>query len=79
MPDDTDHPATKLDLADLRVHVDQRFQQIDSRFEQIDSRFEHIDSRFEHIDHRFDQIIEATRDMQTEVLRAFHDGPGRSS
>jgi hypothetical protein len=25
-----------------------------------------------HVDRRFDQPIEATRDMQTEVLRAFH-------
>jgi len=26
-----------------------------------------------HVDQRFDQLIEATCDMQTEVLRAFHD------
>ena len=26
-----------------------------------------------HVDTRFDQVIEATRDMQTEVLRAFHN------
>ena len=26
-----------------------------------------------HVDERFDQVIEATRDMQTEVLRAFHN------
>jgi hypothetical protein len=25
------------------------------------------------IDARFDEVIEATRDMQTEVLRAFHN------
>ena len=43
MPDN--NHATKQDLAELRSHVDERF----------------------------DQIIEATRDMQTEVLRAFHN------
>ena len=43
MPDN--NYATKQDLAALRAHVDERF----------------------------DQIIEATRDMQTEVLRAFHN------
>jgi hypothetical protein len=43
MPDN--NHATKQDLAELRAHVDTRF----------------------------DQVIEATRDMQTEVLRAFHD------
>lgn len=26
-----------------------------------------------HVDRRFDRLIEATRDMQTEVLRASHD------
>ena len=45
MPDNPNGSASKQDLTDLRVHVDQRF----------------------------DQLIEATRDMQTEVLRAFHD------
>ena len=45
MSDETNQPASKQDLTDLRAHVDQRF----------------------------DQLIEATRDMQTEVLRAFHD------
>jgi hypothetical protein len=50
--------ATKEDLADLRTHVDARFAQVDARFDQVDARF--------------DQVIEATRDMQTEVLRAFH-------
>jgi hypothetical protein len=33
----------------------------------------HVDQRLDHVDARFDQVIEATRDMQTEVLRAFHN------
>lgn len=33
----------------------------------------HVDARLNHVDARFDQVIEATRDMQTEVLRAFHN------
>ncbi|HEX5432309.1 MAG TPA: hypothetical protein VFW83_10095 [Bryobacteraceae bacterium] len=40
--------ATKQDVAELRVHVDQRFDQLK------------------------DELIERMRDMQTEVLRAFH-------
>lgn len=51
--------STKQDLQDLRTHVDQR----------LDS----VDARLNHVDARFDQVIEATRDMQTEVLRAFHN------
>jgi hypothetical protein len=33
----------------------------------------HVDERLNHVDSRFDQVIEATRDMQTELLRAFHN------
>ncbi|MBZ5677612.1 MAG: hypothetical protein LAP61_25495 [Acidobacteriia bacterium] len=33
----------------------------------------HVDERLDRVDTRFDQVIEATRDMQTEVLRAFHN------
>jgi len=51
--------ATKQDLQELRTHVDERFR--------------HVDERLDHVDSRFDQVIEATRDMQTEVLRAFHN------
>ena len=49
MSEDPSRPATKLDLADLRAHIDQRFG----------------------------QVVEVTRDMQTEVLRSFHDWPGQ--
>lgn len=51
--------ATKQDLQELRAHVDERLNQVDARFDQVGARF--------------DQVIEATRDMQTEVLRAFHN------
>ena len=49
MSDDTNHPATKQDLTDLRAHVDQGLGRLEER------------------------LIEKMRDLQTEVLRAFHD------
>lgn len=64
--------ATRQDLQELRTHIDERFRHVDERFSHIDERFRHIDERFRDVDARFDQVIEATRDMQTEVLRAFH-------
>lgn len=75
-----DRPATKQDLDLLRTDVDQRLVEfradVDRRFEQVDRRFEQIDQRFDQIDRRFDQLhetlIEQMRDMQTEMLRAFH-------
>ncbi|MBZ5634159.1 MAG: hypothetical protein LAO55_13645 [Acidobacteriia bacterium] len=33
----------------------------------------HVDERLDQVDARFNQVIETTRDMQTEVLRAFHN------
>ncbi|HXP85587.1 MAG TPA: hypothetical protein VN841_12750 [Bryobacteraceae bacterium] len=54
--------ATKQDLADLGAHTKQDLADLRT----------HVDARFAQVDARFDQVIEATRDMQTEVLRAFH-------
>lgn len=53
--------------------IDSRFNEIDSRFNEIDARFNEIDARFNGVDARFqqmeDRILEAMRDMQTELLR----------
>lgn len=78
MPDDS--PASKRDLAELRADVkhdlaelrddiNQRFAGVDERFAQIDGRFAQIDARFDRLR---DELVEKMRDMQTEVLRAFH-------
>ena len=35
------------DIAELRHHMDERFEAIDRRFEQVDRRLEHVDRRFD--------------------------------
>ena len=52
----TENLATKQDLAELRSHIDARFERIDLRFEKVDARFEKIDARFERIDERFGTV-----------------------
>jgi hypothetical protein len=62
MPNDESAPATRKDLDALRAEGNQRFDQIDQRFDQIDQRFDRLRN----------DMIEQMRNMQTEVLRAFH-------
>src|SRR5690242_731980 len=57
---DQNAPATKADLAQLRAELEQRFEQ---RFEQHSSE----------ANHRFDELMEAMRDGQTELLKAFYN------
>ena len=44
------------DIADLRVEMNRRFEQIDRRFEHVDRRFEQFDRRFEQFDRRFEHL-----------------------
>jgi len=44
------------EIKQLRVDMNQRFEQVDKRFEQVDKRFEQVDKRFEQIDKRFEQV-----------------------
>jgi tetrahydromethanopterin S-methyltransferase subunit G len=55
--------ATKDDIADLALRIDQlgermerRFEQVDARFGQVDARFAHMERQFERVDHRFEQM-----------------------
>ncbi len=56
--------ATKDDIADLRVEMNARFDQLvaryDGRFTQVDARFDQLvaryDGRFAQVDARFDQV-----------------------
>ena len=43
-------------VANLKVTMLNKFEQIDKRFAQIDKRFEEIDGRFEQVDGRFEKI-----------------------
>ena len=43
-------------VANLKVTMLDKFDEIDRKFEKIDSRFEEIDKRFEQIDKRLDGI-----------------------
>ena len=45
----TDTLATKQDLHELEVRIDQRFARVDARFAQVDSRFEYLEK---HLDTR---------------------------
>jgi DNA anti-recombination protein RmuC len=54
-----DRPATKQDLDLLRADVDQRFVELRA---DVDQRFDQLQ----------ETLIEQMRDMQTEMLRAFH-------
>ena len=44
------------DIAELRHHMDERFEAIDRRFEQVDRRLEQIDRRFEQVDRRLEHV-----------------------
>ena len=46
----------KVTMLDKFDEIDQRFEEIDNRFDEIDKRFEKVDKRFEEIDKRFDGI-----------------------
>lgn len=61
-----DRPAMKQDLDLLRADVDQRFKEFRA---DVDQRFDQVDQRFDQLQ---ETLIERMRDMQTEVLRAFH-------
>ncbi|MEM8777436.1 MAG: hypothetical protein AAGF26_00910 [Cyanobacteria bacterium P01_G01_bin.49] len=37
-------------INELKVDIDQRFEQVDKRFEQVDERFKEIDNRFEKVE-----------------------------
>lgn len=60
MPTEADLPATKKDLADLRLETKRDFNEL-----RVELRGD--------MDHLRDDLVEKMRDMQTEVLRAFHD------
>jgi hypothetical protein len=68
MPDDPNRPATKLDLADLRAHVDQRFDQL---VEVTRDMLPLIEERISRIE-RGDPVVLITNIMSTFTLFRNH-------
>jgi len=81
---DDNEPATKRDLQELRSETKQELRELRAETKQefrelraeMAVQFQRIDTQFQRIDTQFqrqaEQLTEAMRDMQTEVLRAFH-------
>ena len=46
----------KVTMLDKFEDIDKRFEEMDKRFEEIDKRFEAVDKRFDGVDKRFDGI-----------------------
>jgi hypothetical protein len=75
MPVEDDRPATKKDLNELRNELRSEAQELRIEFKQDLNEFR-TELRAElrgDMDRLRDQLVEKMRDMQTEVLRAFHD------
>jgi len=45
-----------MKIAELKKHMDARFDAVDARFEAVDARFEAADARFEAADARFETV-----------------------
>jgi chromosome segregation ATPase len=43
-------------VANLKITINEKFEQVDRRFEEIDKRLDDMDKRFEAIDRRFEAI-----------------------
>ena len=48
--------ASKEDIKELRIEMNERFEKVDERFEKVDERFEKVDERFEKMDEHFDHL-----------------------
>ena len=50
-----------VEIKQLRIDMNKRFEQVDKRFEQVDKRFElmqsNMDKRFDQVDKRFDTVF----------------------
>src|ERR1700720_4788330 len=81
MPNDDDRPATKKDLNDLRSEVhgemDQLRTELNGNMDQLRTELNGNMDRLRtdlhgDMDRLRENLVEQMRDMQTEVLRAFH-------
>lgn len=65
-----DEPATKQDVRDLQQRIDLMQDQTQGQLGQMR---DYLGQMQNHLVHMEDHLIEKMRDMQTEVLRAFHN------
>ena len=69
------------ELRELRVEMNQRFEQVDQRFEQVEGatnalRVE-MNQRFEQVDQRFEQVEGATNALRVEMNQRFEQVEAR--
>src|ERR1700720_2066469 len=70
MPNDDDRPATKKDLNDLRSEVHGEMDQLRT---ELNGNMDRLRTDLHgDMDRLRENLVEQMRDMQTEVLRAFH-------
>lgn len=60
--------ATKAELLELRVEMNQRFNEVDARFNAIDTRFS---GRFTAVDERFNSIDERLTGLEGKLTTGF--------
>jgi hypothetical protein len=52
--------------------VNGHFAEVDRRFADVNRRFDEVNARFADVDRRFDEEREAVRQIETNLLSAFH-------
>jgi chromosome segregation ATPase len=75
--DDRNSPATKGDLEGIESRLGDRMAGLDERMTGLDERMTGLDERMEMLrsetSHSHNEIMEAFRDGQTELLKAFYN------
>ncbi|MFP4016388.1 MAG: hypothetical protein ACLFUI_05100 [Halanaerobiales bacterium] len=56
-------------VANLKVIVEEGFDNTNKRFEAVDKRFEAVDKRFEAVDKRFDTIEVAIKELNSNQVK----------
>ena len=74
---DRNSPATRADLEDLEARLNERITSLDARITGVDGRITGVDERVEmlrsEMSHSHNELMEAFRDAQTELLKAFYN------
>jgi hypothetical protein len=60
-------PATKGDIENVVLLLEQMTERIDHRFEEVDKRFDAVDRRFEVIENRLDRMNDALVYVQGQM------------
>jgi archaellum component FlaC len=80
MEADSNAPATKADVErvlgavrGLNTHIDTRLDGFDTRLDGFDRRLDGFDTRLDGFDKRLDENLETIRNIETNLLTAFHN------